>query len=145
MHDAASQDGFPTDQQDTYPGRETSIRYIVNVILLLDDQMFEFVFGKKQVSGRFKTAYNDGGNVCAYGVPGGSGGFGDAWDNPDLHEESESVLNLGEAVAGGQHSGDDDGERAVRYHGVSVDGYSQRLAGDQRSADFNRPGFLRVW
>ena len=104
--------------------------------------MSESVFGKKHVSGRFKTAYNDGENVF---VDGGFGGFGDAWDDPDLHEESESVLNLGDTVARGQHSGDDDGERAVRYHGVSVDGCSQRLAGDQRSAGFNRPGFLRVW
>ena len=61
--------------------------------------MFKSVLSKKHVSRRFKTADDDGGNVLADGVPGGSGGFGDAWDDPDLHEESESVLNHGEAVA----------------------------------------------
>ena len=61
--------------------------------------MFKSVLGKKHVSRRFKTADDDGGDVLADGVPSRSGGFGDARDDPDLHEERESVLNLGEAVA----------------------------------------------
>ena len=105
--------------------------------------MLEFVLSKKHVSRRFKTADNDGGNLLADGVHGGSGGFGDAWDDPDLHEESEGILNLGETVARGQHSGDDDGERAVRYHGSPVDGCSQRLTGEQGCTGFDRPRFLR--
>ena len=50
--------------------------------------MFESVFGKKHVSGRFETADDDGRDKLADGVPGGSGGYGNAWDDPDLHEES---------------------------------------------------------
>ena len=105
--------------------------------------MLKFVLSKKHVSGRFKTADNDGRNVLVDSVPGRSGGFRDARDDPDLHEESEGVANLGEAVAGGQHSGDDDGERAVWYHGSPVDGCSLRLAGDQGCTGFDWPRFLR--
>ena len=72
------------------------------------------MLSKEHVSRRFEAADDDGGNVVVDGVPGGSGGFRDARDDPDLHEESEGVANLGKAVARGQHLGDDDGERAVR-------------------------------
>ena len=105
--------------------------------------MLKFVLSKKHIGGRFETADNDGGNVLVDSVPGGPGGFRDARDDPYLHEESEGVANLGEAVAGGQHSGDDDGERAVWYHGSPVDGCSLRLAGDQRCTGFDGPRFLR--
>ena len=104
--------------------------------------MLKFVLSKKHIRGRFKTADNDGRNILVDSIPSGSGGFRDARDDPYLHEESEGVANLGEAVAGGQHSGDDDGERAVRYHGSPVDGCSQRLTGEQGCAGFDRPRFL---
>ena len=56
--------------------------------------MLKFVLGKKHVSRRLKTADNDGRNVLVDSVPGGSGGFRDARDNPDLHEESEGFQTL---------------------------------------------------
>ena len=104
--------------------------------------MLKFVLSKKHVSRRFETADDDEGNLLVDSVPGGPGGFRDARDDPNLHEESEGVANLGEAVAGGQHSGDDDGERAVRYHGSPVDGCSRRLTGEQGCTGFDRPRFL---
>ena len=139
LHNAAGQDGFPADQWDAYTGQETSVRYIVDFVLQLDNQMLKFVFSKKHISRRFETADYDGGNVLVDSIPGGPGGFRDARDDPDLHEEGEGVLNLGEAVAGGQYSGDDDGERAVWYHGDPVDGCSLRLAREQGCTGFDGP------
>ena len=104
--------------------------------------MLKFVFSKKHVSRRFETADNDGGNILVDSVPGRPGGFREAWDDPDLHEESEGVADLGEAVAGGQHSVDDDGERAVWGHGNPVDGRSLRLAGEQGCTGFDRTRIL---
>ena len=104
--------------------------------------MLKFVLSKKHVSRRFETADNDGGNILVDSVPGEPGCFRDARGDPDLHEEGEGVANLGEAVAGGQHFGDDDGERAFWYHGNPVDGRSLRLAGEQGCTGFDRPRFL---
>ena len=104
--------------------------------------MLKFVLSKKHVSRRFETADNDGGNLLVDSVPGGPGGFRDVRDDPDLQEESEGIADLGEAVAGGQHSVDDDGERAVWDHGSPVDGLSLRLAGEQGCTGFDRPRFL---
>ena len=101
--------------------------------------MLELVFSKKHVSGRFETADDDGESVLADSVPGGPGGFREARDNPDLHEEGEGVENLGEAVVGVQHASDDDGEGAVWYHGDPVDGCSLRLTGKQGCTGFDRP------
>ena len=83
------------------------------------------------------SADDDGGNVLVDSVPGGSRGFRDVRNNPDLHEKGEGIANLGEAVAGGQHSGDDDKERAVWYYGDLVDGCSLRLAGEQGCTVFD--------
>ena len=105
--------------------------------------MLKFVFSKKHVGRRFEATDNDGGNVVVDSVPGRSGGFRDALDDPDLHEESEGISNLGEAVAGVQHSGDDVGERAVWCHGSPVDGNSLSLAGDQRCTGFDWPRFFQ--
>ena len=105
--------------------------------------MLKFVYSKKHVSRRFEATDDDGGNVVVDSIPDGSGGFRDARDDPGLHEESEGVSNLGEAVAGVQHSGDDVGERAVWHHGSPVDGNSLRLAGDQGCTGFDWPRLLR--
>ena len=99
--------------------------------------MFKFVLSKEHVGRRFETADNDGENILVDSVPGGSGAFRDARDDPDLHEKSEGIANLGKAVVGGQHLGDDDGERAVRYHCSPVDGCSLRLAREQGCTGFD--------
>ena len=56
--------------------------------------MLKFVLSKKHIRGRFKTADNDGRNILVDSVPVRSGGFRDAQDDPDLHEESEGVSTL---------------------------------------------------
>ena len=49
LHNTAGQDGFLANQWNAHMGSKTSIRDIMNSVLELNHEMFEFVSGKKNV------------------------------------------------------------------------------------------------
>ena len=63
LHDALSQERFPTNQWDSNARTETSDLDIVNTVLRLDQEMFQLVLGDEGFDRRIKTA-EDGGKGC---------------------------------------------------------------------------------